>query len=174
MSLTRTLCCLVVWSTVILLVGFPAAAQGGRGKAQLNTPQGDIVIDYGRPQLKGRDPLTWQETGSYWRMGNNEMTTLSTPVDLAFGATKVAKGTYGLWLAKVAPDRYELVFNSQNSGMVMTHDKAKDVATVPLAKEAAPAPVESFTIELNGGPSGGTIAVSWGPARLSAGFRFAR
>ncbi len=103
MRLTRMLGCLLVCGVAMVLVIVPAGAQGDRGKAQLTTPKGDIVVDYGRPQLKGRDPLTWQETGSYWRMGNNSVTTLSTPVDLVFGATKLPKGTYGLWLLKVAP-----------------------------------------------------------------------
>ncbi len=55
----------------------------------------------------------------------------------------------------------------------MTHDKAKDVASVRLTKGAAPSPVESFTIDLNNAPSGGTVAIAWGPARLTAGFRLA-
>src|SRR5512138_93084 len=108
-------CCACVIALALTIL--PAAAQPGRGKAELDAGGGKITVDYGRPQLKGRDPLTWQENGAYWRMGSNSMTTLTTPVDLAFGSTKLPKGTYGLWLLKVSADSYELVFNSETSGM---------------------------------------------------------
>ena len=60
------------------MLALPILAQDDRGKAELNAPGGKILADYGRPQLKGRDPLTWQKVGDYWRMGKNEMTTTST------------------------------------------------------------------------------------------------
>jgi hypothetical protein len=132
------------------------------------------VVDYGRPLLKGRDPLTWQADGTYWRMGSNDMTTLTTPVDLMFGATRIPKGAYGLWLLKRSADSYELVFNSQTTGMGMSHDKSKDVASVPIRKESAPSPVETLTIELQKAPNGGILAVMWGTARLSTDFQVAK
>jgi hypothetical protein len=174
MTSSRVTVCACLCAVAVLLISLPALPQGARGKAQLNTPKGEIVVDYGRPQLKGRDPLTWQETGSYWRMGNNTMTTLTTPVDLAFGATKLPKGSYGIWLLKVAADQYQLVFNSQNSGMGMEHEKEKDVASVPLKKIATPSPVEAFTIELKPAPKGGTFSLSWGAASLATDFQIAQ
>ena len=158
---------------VILMVVLPLSAQTDRGTAELAAAGGRIVVDYGRPQLKGRDPLTWQKDGSYWRMGMNDMTTLTTPVDLMFGSTRIAKGAYGLWLLKVSGDRYELVFNSEASGMGMMHDKTKDVASIPLKKEAAPGAVEVFKIELKDAPKGGTLALNWGTVRLSGDFQLA-
>jgi len=154
-----------------LTLAVPVMAQSDRGTAQLNTPDGSIVVDYGRPQLKGRDPLSWQKEGSYWRMGMNAMTTLSTPVDLMFGDVRVPKGKYGLSLLKVSSDRYELVLNSGTSGMGMSHDKTTDVASVPLKKELIPDSVETFTIELKGGADGGVFAMTWGTTRLAADFR---
>ncbi len=165
------------WSLRVLAITFlvvPVLAQSERGKAELSVSGGKMVVDYGRPQLKGRDPLTWQKEGSYWRMGMNDMTTLSTPVDLMFGSTRIPKGTYGLWLLKAAADRYELVFNSVSSGMGMMHDKSKDVAAVPMKKEAVPASVETLTLELKGGPKDGTFALTWGTARLSCDFQVAK
>lgn len=154
-----------------LLLSVPVSAQTDRGTAQLDTADGSIVVDYGRPQLKGRDPLTWQKDGTYWRMGMNALTTLRTPADLVFGSVKVPKGTYGLSLLKVSPEHYELVFNSETSGMGMSHDKAKDVASVPLRKELVTDSVETFTIELKDGASGGVFALTWGTTRLAADFR---
>jgi len=149
----------------------PVVGQTERGTAEMNVSGGKITVAYGRPQLKGRDPLTWQQDGAYWRMGSNTTTTLTTPVDLTFGSTKVPKGTYGLWLLKHSADKYELVLNSATSGMGMSHDKSKDVATVPLKKETLASPVESFMIELTPGAGGGTFSMTWGTAKLSAPFK---
>lgn len=158
------------WFAVLLLV-LPLSAQEDRGKAELDVAGGKIVVDYGRPQLKGRDPLSWQKDGGYWRMGMNDMTTITTPVDLVFGATPIAKGTYGLWLLKVSADRYEVVFNSETSGMGMLHDKAKDVASAALKKETSPKSAEVFTIELKPAAKGGVFSMTWGTTRLLADFQ---
>jgi hypothetical protein len=158
----------------VLLFAQPVPAQADRGKAELAVAGGKIVVDYGRPLLQGRDPLTWQADGSYWRMGSNEMTTLTTPVGLMFGATRIPKGEYGLWLLKLSAGTYELVFNSQTTGMGMSHDKSKDVAVVPIKKEEIANPVETLTIELKNAPNGGTFAVTWGTARLSTDFQVVR
>ncbi|HYK89336.1 MAG TPA: DUF2911 domain-containing protein, partial [Acidobacteriota bacterium] len=112
--------------------------------------------------------------GSYWRMGMNDMTTLSTPVSLTFGGQAIAKGTYGLWLLKASADKYELVFNSESSGMGMSHDKSKDIASIALKKETVPAAVETLTIELSESSNGGVFAMTWGATKLSSEFQFSK
>jgi len=112
--------------------------------------------------------------GSYWRLGKDEVTVLSTPIDLAFGATKVPKGTHGLWLKRVEPDAFELVFNKQATGHGMMHDMAKDVASVPLTKSTIAVPVETLAIDLLPAASGGILAVRWGTTRLAASFQHAQ
>jgi hypothetical protein len=158
----------------ILAFAIPIFGQGERGKAELKSDKGKITVDYGRPQLKGRDPLTWQSAGAHWRMGKDDVTAISLPLDLMFAGTRVPKGTYGLWLLKTDADRYELVFNTDSTGMVMTHDKEKDVAHVSLKKETLTDVVELFTIELKDAPGGGKFAMTWGTARLVADFQFAK
>ncbi len=159
-----------LFSIMLLVQAVPA--QSDRGKAEMKAPGGSIVVDYGRPQLKGRDPLSWQNVGSHWRMGMDDMTTLSTPVALRFGATKIAKGAYGLWLLRTSADSYELVFNSETAGMGMLHDKSKDVAHVPLTKASVGSPVESFTIQLTERSGGGTFSLIWSRIKLSGNFEF--
>ena len=149
-------------------------AQTERGKSGLKTPNGSMTLDYGRPSLQGRDMLAQLAVGKFWRLGKDEVTILSTPVDLAFGSTKIPKGTHGLWLKRTAPDAFELVFNKQVTGHGMMHDAAKDVASVPLAKSAIPKSVETLAIDLLPAPNGGTLAVRWGTSRLAADFQFAK
>jgi hypothetical protein len=155
------------------LLAVPASAQGERGKAELKAGPGAITVDYGRPSLKGRDMLGQLQEGAFWRMGMNQATVLTTPVDLSFGATRVAKGAYSLWLKK-SGEAFELVFNSQTGQWGTQHDPAKDVASVAMSKSPLPAPVETFTMGLAAAPKGGSLELSWGATKLAAPFEIAK
>lgn len=147
----------------------PSGAQGSRGKTELKAASGAVTVDYGRPSLKGRDMLSKLEEGSFWRMGMNEATVFTTPVDLAFDDTTVPKGSYSLWLKKAA-GKYTLVFNSQTGQWGTQHDPSKDVYSVSLESESLSAPVETFTIALDKAPEGGKLGLSWGDTKLHKAF----
>jgi hypothetical protein len=173
MTLKKTLVwtCFAVLAAVLVV---PASAQpaGGppaRGKAEMKAGAGAITIDYGRPSLKGRDMLSQLKEGTFWRMGMNEATVLTTPVDLTFGSTKIAKGAYSLWLKKEG-DAFQLVFNSQTGQWGTQHDTAKDVASVEMKKAPLTSPVETFTIALEPSAKGDMIDLSWGQMKLSTSF----
>jgi hypothetical protein len=160
---------------VVLAVScFAQMKRGVRGKAELAAGSGSITVDYGRPELKGRDMLSQLQAGQFWRMGSDMATVLTTPVDLAFGATKVPKGAYSLWLKLAAPDKFELVFNSQTGQWGTQHNVALDVFQVPMRKEALSSPVEAFTLELKSAPKGGVFVLNWGATALLADFQFAQ
>ena len=57
----------------------------GRGMAEVTMMGGKISIDYGRPEMKGRDMLAMAPAGHVWRFGSNKSTTFTTEVDLMFG-----------------------------------------------------------------------------------------
>ncbi len=76
----------------VLSFALPVAGQGGRGKAELKAASGSVTIDYGRPALKGREMLAQLKPGDSWRMGMNQATTLTTPVDLAFARHQGPEG----------------------------------------------------------------------------------
>jgi hypothetical protein len=153
-----------------MILAAPASAQQGeRGKAELKAGSGAITVDYGRPSLAGRDMFSQLQEGAFWRMGRNEATVLTTPVDLAFGGTRVAKGAYSLWLKK-SGEAFQLVFNSQTGQWGTQHDPAKDVASVTMTKSPLPAAVETFTMGLAPAPKGGALELSWGATKLSAAF----
>jgi hypothetical protein len=158
-------------AAVLLALAAPASAQApaDRGKAEMKAGPAAITVDYGRPSLKGRDMLSQLKDGTSWRMGMNQATVLTTPVDLSFGKTLVAKGAYSLFLKKTG-DAFELVFNSQTGQWGTQHDPAKDVYTVPMTKAALAAPVETFTIDLTPAAKGGSFDLSWGATKLSAPF----
>jgi hypothetical protein len=162
-------CCIVLWFASTSLF-----AQSERGKSELKIPNGSITLDYGRPLLQGRDMLAKLEVGQFWRLGKDEVTALFTPVDLTFGSTKIPKGTHSLWLKRVAPDTFELVFNKQGTGHGMMHDATKDFASVPLTKSALTSPVETLAIDLLPAANGGTLAIRWGTTKLATSFQLAK
>jgi hypothetical protein len=159
---------------LIALLAAPTIAQGERGKADLKAGSGLITLDYGRPSLKGRDMLSKLAVGAYWRLGSDDVTLLTTPVDLAFGAAKLAKGSYSLWLKRTAEENYELVFNNQTTGHGMNHDAARDVAGVSMRKTTLPNPVETLSLELEPAPNGGTFTLGWGMTKLATSFQFGK
>jgi len=155
---------------VVALAGSTfALAQTGRGKAELKTASGAITVDYGRPS-SSTDRVAEQQVGQVWRMGKDAATILKTPVELTFGSTRLAPGSYSLFLNRAAADRYELIFNSQTGQWGTEHDAKKDVARVPLRRESLPALAQEFTIELKGTGKAGTFVMSWGKTKLSADF----
>lgn len=171
MNLKRILAATVC--LVMAVYGFAQMPKGSpRERVEMETGSGKITVDYGRPELKGRDMLAQLQVGDFWRMGSNQATVLTTPIDLAFGSTKLAKGSYSLFLKRTAEDKFELVFNSETGQWGLKHDPAKDVAAVPLSKETLADSVEKFTIELKGADKGGIFALSWGTTRLSTRFAF--
>jgi hypothetical protein len=157
---------------VFVFLAVSCFAQGGRGKAELKAGAGSITVDYGRPALKGRDMLSQLQAGQSWRMGNNQATILTTPVDLTFGSNKLPKGSYSLFLKKVDAEKFELVLNSQVGQWGLTHDASKDLFSAPMKKETSPSAVEIFTIDLKSAPKGGTLVLNWGTLQLSAEFQF--
>jgi hypothetical protein len=171
MNLKKALGLLICFALAVSC--FPQG-MGARGKAELKAGAGSITVDYGRPELKGRDMLAKLPVGQFWRMGSNMATVLTTPVDLAFGSTKVAKGAYSLWLKLAAPDKFELVLNSQTGQWGMQHDVAKDVYQIPMKKEALANSVELFTLDLKGAAKGGIFILNWGTTALTADFQFAQ
>jgi hypothetical protein len=175
MTLKKTVGWMGFGMLCLALVG-PAGAQApqaSRGKAELKAGSGSMTVDYGRPSLKGREMLSELKEGDSWRMGMNQATVLTTPLDLTFGATKIIKGSYSLFLKKVGTG-FELVFNSQTGQWGTQHDLSKDVASVALKSAPLSTPVEMFTIELKEAGKGGDLALLWGGTKLSSGFEFGK
>lgn len=156
-------------AVLVLSLVLPVFGQGDRGKAELKITSGVVSVDYGRPSLKGRDMLSQLKSGDIWRMGMNQAAVFSSPSDLSFGSTSLAKGDYSVWLQKTS-DGFQIIFNSQTGQWGTQHDLAKDVASVPLTAETLSTPVEIFTIALSGSGKGGQVSLSWGTTKLSAAF----
>ena len=149
--------------SILALAASPTLAQAHgnpRGEAKATVAGKSVVIEYGRPSLKGRDMLGQAPVGTAWRMGADAATTLVTEADLSFGEVKVPRGDYVLTATRVAEGKWTLNVK-----------KGKDVvADVPLAGEKVKASVEQFTIELSADKDKGEFKLTWGKTALSARF----
>lgn len=137
------------------------AHDGQRGTATLDKGGVKVEVEYGSPDLKGRDLEALIKPGTEWRMGSDAATTLTTETALKFGAVAIPKGKYILRAKIVAPQEWRLVFQ--------TEDK-KPVGETPLKFEKVSSVAEHMKISLEGTARGGTFILRWGTLSLSTGF----
>jgi len=153
----------ILSSLLAAAVGFAPAAHAQnnpRGEAKVTLAGKPIVVEYGRPSLKGRDMLGQAKVGDEWRMGADSATTLDTPASLSFGPFPVAPGKYILRAKKLSDTEWALRLISDG----------KTVAEVPLKSTPLEKSVEVFTIELVDEKGEGVLRLSWGNLALATHF----
>jgi len=139
-----------------------AQSPNGRGEATLALEGGKVSIDYGRPNLKGRDLESLIAVGDEWRMGADAPTTLSTDVALKFGDKVVPSGKYVLRAKLVAKEQWHLLIQKEGK---------EPVAEVPFSYQKTDGSVEQMTIKLEKQGSGGKLVLQWGTLSISAAFQ---
>jgi DUF2911 family protein len=151
---------------LVLALAVPAASfAAARGTAKAVVAGKEVSIDYGRPELLGRDMLSKLAVGDSWRLGADSPTSLKTGADLSFGGVAVPAGEYVLKLTRAEGDGWNL--NVLRKSAAGAGDKLVDV---PLKATPVEASVETFTIELTGSGNAGTLALKWGKTSLGASF----
>lgn len=151
------------------------SSSNDRGTASLTLKGKTITVDYGRPELRGRDMLARARPGMVWRLGMNRATTLSTAADLSFDDKLVPKGEYSLFARKLGRRDWVLLVNSK-TGLWGTsgYDPSHDVAEVPLRFGTREESTDQLTILLEArGETSADLAVRWGQMELSTGFQIA-
>jgi hypothetical protein len=147
-----------------------SAASNSNGEAQNNSDRGQatlqldgatVTVEYGRPNLGGRDLEKLIKPGQEWRMGSNSATTLTTTADLKFGDKTVPKGKYVLKAKPVSDKDWLLLIQTQDS---------TTVAEVPMKLENAASPTELMTIDLTQSNNVGKLKLTWGKLTLSTDF----
>ncbi len=166
--MTKRLC---LWIPLVFLMGFEVnvqAQRNPRSTAKFEKRGKFVIVEYGRPSLKGRDMLGQLQTGKIWRMGADKSTTLTTSGKLSFGKVSIPDGSYSLWLRKLDDKTYHLVFNKATGQWGTEYDLIQDLASVPLTLTSASERVEQFTINLKDAEKGGEIELLWGTTILKA------
>ncbi len=143
----------------------------GRGMVEVMLMDSKVSIDYGRPEMKGRDMLGMAPAGFVWRFGSNKSTTFTTDADLMFGDMALAAGTYSAWVKHVEGDQWSLIFNSEVGIWGAPGSKREnDVLEVPLQYSVEDEMIERFTVALMNMDGMGKLSASWGSHRLQASF----
>lgn len=141
-----------------------------------------IVVDYGRPLLRGRPNIfgsgadygtVISDTSPVWRMGANDTTLLTTQVPLTIGGKTVQPGVYNAF-AELKPGAWTLVLSTQtrqpkfdpNEKVLLygsyNYDPKFDVLRVPMTVRQSDATVEQLTIGfVNVTDSKATLSVAW-------------
>jgi hypothetical protein len=102
----------------VLALAVPAAAQQPRAPRETVTALVNgkkVVVEYGRPDLKGRtvkELLGQLPANRVWRAGVDQVTTLTTEADILVGGKRVPAGKYTLYLHAPETGTYSLLVNS--------------------------------------------------------------
>jgi hypothetical protein len=184
----------------VLAIAAAALAQGDspRGKAEATIDGKTLVVDYGRPALKGRstsDLMAKLPEDRIWRAGMNQVTTLTTKSDLMVGGKKVPAGEYSVYVHIPESGDWSLVLNSvlgQPLGKVWAEAPEnlknepwphfaytkeigdKEVARAAMKSGNANPPVDLFTIDLKTSGDGASMMMSWGDQLWSVDLKAAK
>lgn len=167
--------------------GQAAIQVGGRWD---KTPEGGqsyrdgkwIVVDYGRPLLRGRAGIfgSGADYGKavnagapVWRAGANNTTRLTTQAPLQIGGKTIAPGVYNVFV-DLKPGNWTLVLSTQpvqekfdpNDKVRLSgatnYDPKFDVLRAPMSVQTANASTEQFTIGfINVSDRGATMTMAW-------------
>lgn len=163
---------LVATVLALALTSLPSLAHGQeRGTAKATVGSAHVSIDYGRPELKGRDMLGKMQEGAVWRIGANEATTLTTDADLDFAGKRLVKGKHILLARLASGGKWSLLASTKNA---FQFEEGAVLAAIPLALETAKDSVEELTITLKANGDKGTIEIAWGTSRLTGSFACAK
>ena len=127
----------------------------------------EITVEYGRPNVKGRE--IWGGLvpfGKVWRTGADEATTISFSADVTIGGEKLAAGTYGLFTVP-GEKEWQFVFNTvAKQWGAYKYEAGKDALRVAASPQASEH-IESmdFVIE------GSSVVLRW--EKLAVGFEVA-
>ncbi len=141
-----------------------------------------IVVDYGRPLLRGRKEIfgTGADYGKFvnagapvWRAGANNTTRLTTQVPLQIGGKTIPPGVYNVFV-DLKPGNWTLVLSTQpvqeqfdpNDKVRLSgatnYDAKFDVLRAPMSVHTADASIEQFTIGFtNVSDSRATLSMAW-------------
>lgn len=170
-KLSRFILSFVVAGLLVLTTLAGPASGQDRGETKAAIGNANVSIEYGRPLLKGRDPIKMLEPGKLWRIGSNAPTSITSDVDLDFGGTRVAKGKHILLARLAEAGKWSLVVSTKN---VFQYEPSAKLAEVPIELQDGKESVEQLTITLSNKGGRGVIEVAWGTSRLLASFALAK
>jgi hypothetical protein len=141
-----------------------------RDTARARIAGAQIMVDYGKPAVRGRDVFARGVLGdSVWRTGANAATQLHTSAALEFANGAIPAGVYSLF-TRISDDGVELLINSRAGIWGTQYSAASDLLSVPMRRERAPF-AERLRISVDSlGPA---LVIHWADQAFSVPFRVA-
>lgn len=138
-----------------------SAPSSPRATAEGTVGTASVSVDYGRPSRRGRQIFGGLVPfDAVWRTGANAATTLVLGGTVELGGRPLEAGTYTLYSVP-ARDGWTLVVNGQTGQWGTEYDAGRDVVRIPMEVSRPPAPVDTFTISVEGGATGGRLVFAW-------------
>jgi hypothetical protein len=110
-----------------------------------------VSLTYGRPYMRGRKIVGGLVPfGRVWRTGADESTTLVTDAPLNIGGAAVPAGKVSLYTLP-GQGAWKLIINKQTGQWGTEYNEAQDLARVDMTTRTLAAPVDQFTIKIEGG-----------------------
>jgi hypothetical protein len=149
------------------VAGVPAPPTNTPDSVIATVGNAHVRILYSRPARRGRE--LWGKLVPYdttWRLGADFATQLKTDAELNIGGTKIAAGTYTLWLLPSQGESFLIVNTKLQDPRDPTRrlwgtewDPADDIAKIPLQKHMnLPTEEERFHIFIQNG----MLMMHWG------------
>jgi hypothetical protein len=176
----------VVVSLLALALAAPAFAQS-RGAASATIGEGMVEIDYGQPELKGRDLgelMKQLPEDRIWRAGVNQVSTLTAGADLMVGGTKVSAGKYSVYVHAGEGGTWSFILNKDlgvplgkiwdqapdnmknepwpHLGDYTKTIKDKEVVRAEMSKADGQKPADLFTMTFAEQGKGADLILAWG------------
>ncbi len=140
-------------------------------KAQWTIDGAKLVVEYGRPSLKGRPESQLMPPGRPWRTGADEATIITTDKSLTFDGVTLQPGTCTI---NTQPgDTWQLIFGKLDKPgqWGIPYQPALEIGRVPMTTGKTKAPVEDMTISIDDTPAGATLRIEWGTISATANFK---
>ena len=128
-----------------------------------------ITIEYNAPSARGRKV----EGGlipydSWYRLGADAATTLTTDADVMIGDLRVPKGVHTLFLYATANGPWKLIVNKQTGQWGTVYDEKQDFTRIDMQTASLPEMVEQFTISFTkAGDDAAMLNLDWEKTRAS-------
>ncbi len=172
-------------AAIFLTAGIALGATGNRQiTSNPNSPTADtaislgghtITIEYNAPSARGRKV----EGGlipfdTWYRLGADAATTLTTDVDVMIGDLRVPKGVHTLFLYATANNGWKLIVNNETHQWGLGYHQDQDLGRVPMKVSKTDRFVETFKITLTKiNDRSGTLTVEWGNSKAEVPIRIA-
>ncbi|WP_047545439.1 DUF2911 domain-containing protein [Psychroserpens sp. Hel_I_66] len=129
-----------------------------------------IKVVYSRPQLNGRSLEKLAPNGDVWRTGANEAAELTLYTTMALGDSKIAPGTYTLYVIPGEKEWTAIVSKDLNVWGSYFYKQENDVARLAVPVTEGEESLEAFSITFTEAKDGVHMHLGWDKTRVAIPF----